>query len=302
VPPSTGWITVSPGYGPTAGCGHEPPPSHVASGALEVTEGTNTSVCMSTKRDITGIGCGAIFPRYISVNGAGSNVANGIYKYEGEVASRPFFRNTSAGSKTALWYFATCPLNRSTGGVISYNGWYISLDVETSSYAAAGDMYCCYSSSSTPPLSDWVVREPGIGPLAGCGKLPVPVMRGANDDVPSDSSDAAIAVDGKLLMLFRVMVPDGTMITLPVSEKSTIEDVMVQVDAKNNSLRVYDMVFKQGGAIINPKSSVFESVREHDIIIAEARLSRPPSAVVQPAKRVLVIGAGPVGMPRREPL
>lgn len=308
-PPSVGWKTISPGFGPTAGCGHDPPPARVESVIAATKETESQNVCEIVPPTSTveqNYGSSVACSRFVTVVGAGCEHANGIYIFEAEFNRRPYFRHVNDHFKFALWYFGTCPLNTSTNGLISYNGWYISLDVGTSSYAANSDMYCCYSASLSPPLTNWIVREPGIGPLSGCGQNPVPTVRPSTAIEIENLFPASKRICGchhnsfdeprqaTQVMLVSVMLPDGNSLTIPTCEWDLVQDLMVYVDSKYPTLRIYDMTLTIGDIAVNKLSKVFHIVKTGDILMIHRR-KVPISLLTADTKRVVIIGAGPVG-------
>jgi 2-polyprenyl-6-methoxyphenol hydroxylase-like FAD-dependent oxidoreductase len=286
---------------------------------------------------IDGIGCSPVFPRHVLVSGAGSLSANGIYHFAGEINHRPFFRH--ATREECLWYFNSCPLSHSTAGVISYNGWYLSQSVGTSSYNSAEDRYTSYScdcvpqlelslvsemnscnrdlvsmvsahTSSKPPMS-WVVRSPGLPPLAGCGIAPVPTVQYL---LPGPSSSLPSAVhDSSFVMLLRLSLPNGEMSSLAVSEFDTILRVKLVCEELLH-VPFYRLRLMTRGRNLSHISHLemysTETENDHHLILStgllmgdlisveiiSASVMASSLTLPFPKRRVSIIGAGPVGL------
>lgn len=254
-----------------------------------------------------------------------------MYIFLGEFNNRPFFKRFNIDAKElsseCLWYFSTCPLSVYTGGVISYNGWYISHRLDTSSYTAACDMYCCYTTSSCPPFNEngkyasskWITRTPGLPPLGGSGIAPVPsILQGASVDVleyltnqkqhPVRNSSDQMRSLALWMMLLRVSLPDGTIVSLPVYECDSVFDILVQIDTKYHKWRYYEIQLQLNERVLQKD----EKLLLQDVVTGQmTSISSPGDILVaglvadsfhtitslklHHCKSVVVIGGGPVG-------
>jgi hypothetical protein len=274
---------------------------------------------------VTEKGCSPYFHSRITVQGAGSIKANGIFTFRGECGHRPYYTKEDG---TALWYFDTCPVHGASGGAVSYKGWYISRSLGTSSYSAAEDMYCVYSKSICVPGCDveaaapaveagltvqWVVRATGVGPLAGCGEDPVPSVQ---PYIPVDSDGDDIV--SRLVMLIKLSLSDGQVVSIPVSEKDTVMSLLLKLDAMLEVPYHRILLFTRGNLISDARwlnRLVFEcGIRPGDLLSVEVApneltvsinwdnrhdsiqiASLHNSFVSERPRRVVMVGAGPVG-------
>lgn len=341
LPPSAGWVSRLPGISPTAGCGCNPPPSHVG---IPIERDAESVSSMSENGQTivkSRIGCSPVMTRKIVVRGAGSASANGVYIFSGELRSHPYYRKHSGtfNNDRYIWHFTDCPLEGPTGARVSFNGWYISKDLDSSSYSASKDMYSCYTKSPGVPgcyAEDegamsaessltvgregvWVVRAKGLGPAAGCGKVPAPSVSPfysiSSDDGDSDVDDDR---DAKYVMLVRVSCPNGEVFSFPASERDTVLDVQLKLDhfLKTSYHRI--LIYNRGDLISDKTRChkfIFEcGIRAADLLsveVAPDELSRAiqweqridsaqinalyNSYVSEKLRNVVVVGAGPVG-------
>ena len=307
LPPGSGWKTLRAGLSPTAGCGVDPPPASVqavAAGAPTAVSPPELGSEAADRLAASGNGCSGILPRFIDVAGAGCADVNGTYSFSGIINNRPFYKLSNgpptpskAENQTppAIWYFATCPLAKSTGGTVSYNGWYISRDAQTSSYSAAADMYCLYSPSAALPLDSdtWVVRPSGIGPTSGCGVAPAPrVTATAVDKIRAMGSSVQVVI-------LRISLPNGIVVTMVASELVTVSDVKRWIDVNHKQWRLYDLQLKVGGHVLaDPALCIAGAVSPGGLLVAEENAAAHcilAAPVTAPPKTILVVGAGPVG-------
>lgn len=239
-----------------------------------------------------GNGCSGMLPRYLSISGAGCADINGVFEFTGIHNHRPYYSQKLETSHTvphapAIWYFSSCPLARTTNGNISYNGWYISREVATSSYSASNDMYSIYSHTSHVPLDsdNWIVRERGLGPISGCGLKPAPLV----------SVAAGYCSSSAQIMILRISLPTGRLVSLPVSEHETVQDVKRWIDIKFVTWRTYEIILKVRNRVLANTSIILSAVSKGDIVIAEPRGRAEISTTSLKSRKILVIGAGPVG-------
>lgn len=312
-------MAILPGISPTAGCGCNPPPSHVGipihTEHLPVVDTVDANIRAAEK------GCSPHFHSRIVVQGAGSITANGIYAFKGECAHRPYYTKDDG---TALWYFDNCPLHGASGGAVSYKGWYISRSLGTSSYSAAEDMYCVYSKSidvpgceveAEPHVSpvNWVVRSKGMGPLAGCGEDPAPSVL---PYTPAESD--AVGIVPRLVMLLKLLLSDGQVVSVPVSERDSVMNLLLTLNLMLAVPYHRILLFNRGNLISDLRRLdrlVFEcGICSGDLLSVEVAPNEFTTAinwdnrhdsiqisslynsfVTERFRRVVVVGAGPVG-------
>lgn len=268
---------------------------------------------------IDGTSCSSWFPRRIIVSCAGNEYANGIYSFAGEISNRPYFQKD--GGRECLWYFNECPLSRSTSGSISYNGWYLSNRLGTSSYHSTEDMYSSYFADCVPKLSleligtvsedvlqslsdfnasverPWVIRSPGLPPLSGCGLPPIPSIRYLVSEYFPD----------QLVMLLRLCLPNGQTKSLHISENDTALSVRIMCE-KILQVPYYQIRLLLRGCSLSRldrleiqpddtdmRKIINTGIKMGDIVTVELI---PPAFSFQPLScpKVCIVGAGPVGL------
>lgn len=313
-----GWKTLEPGLSPTAGCGVDPPPSAVTCVDDSDTDAGYTYdefasshiMADADKLASSGEGCSGVMPRYLSVSGAESVEVNGIYAFSGELNCRPYYKLVMDGHRhskkeeqtldiPSIWYFSSCPLAGSTRGAVSYNGWYLSRRLQTSSYSAGDDMYCAYSSASAVPLERalWVTRKPGVGPLSGCGRGLPPSIQFLAAPMAAHGTVKPIASTSEV-MLLRLALPTGRIVSMEISEHTTVYDVKVWIDITHKSIRAYGIQLKLKSRIMKDSTALVmhgTGINTGDLLIVEETLAPQVMPIPQYAKHVLIVGAGPVG-------
>ncbi|RYH14487.1 hypothetical protein EON65_33520 [archaeon] len=340
-PAASGWVTRAPGMSLTAGCGHNPPPSILEPLDTKSSPSKNDSRVVQFHKAESlvaeGAGCTEVFYRLVHVTGAGKELANGVYEFAGEMNHRPYYLKQLRGwtargmsedaaegaeddgtsskgisskdssQREALWYFSDCPLNKSTSGLVSYNGWYLSKNIDTSSFSAGLDMYSCYVHSALPPMQGgWIARLPGLPPTAGCGKNPPPRVKyittplSAGSDADEMEDDATTSY---LVQLLRIMLPSGQTISIDVCEHHTVGDVIIKLERHIHLLMrvctpVYDIKLhcREAELKVYSKAVFACGIMKGDILVASFSPRKPLSVTHNISKRVQIIGAGPVGL------
>jgi hypothetical protein len=306
LPPSSGWSLIGKGLfaGPTVGCGIEPPPLRVES-VDAATLGSDVAVAASHVRSFEP-NLELMFPRYIVVKGAGTAHANGIYVFSETHGVNP--RYIKHGGTESIWYFSECPVYHSSGGLVSYNGWYLSLVPGTSKYSAVNDIYCAYTndSSSIPfESSKWMVPRVAAGLSNGCGKPPIPTFRAATDiEVMGYLSYIHPDVENfedcpQKLIIISLSLPDGRSVNVDVSERSTVEDLMLRLDSLYPETPIYGITLKHGNKALENRSDLLIQqcrLMHRDVILVQHRHALLRSPHIDTPKNVALIGAGPVGM------
>lgn len=305
LPPSTGWSLIGKGMfaGPTVGCGIDPPPLRVESVDIN-TIGSPVALSASHVRSFEP-SVEQMFPRYIVVEGAGTANANGIYVFRETHEANPEY--IKHGGTEAIWYFSECPVNHSSGGLVSYNGWYLSVAARTSRYSAAYDIYCAYTndSSSIPLASDkWVVPRVAAGLSNGCGKIPIPTIRAASHQevvaylAEIDQDHADLDDVPQKVIIVAISLPDGRSVNLNVSELSTVEDLLLRLDALYPETPIYSISLKHGNEVLSTRSDLLVQhcrLMHRDVILVQKRHKSLRSPHIDAPKAVAIIGAGPVG-------
>jgi hypothetical protein len=305
LPPSTGWSLIGKGLftGPTVGCGIAPPPLRVDSADVTAL-GSDAGIAGSHVRSFEP-NVEQMFPRYIVVEGAGTASANGMYVFSEAHGLNPQY--IKHGGTEAIWYFSECPVHHSSGGLVSYNGWYLSIASGTSKYSAANDIYCAYTkdSSSIPFESkNWTVPRVAAGLSNGCGKPPIPTFRTASDlevagylaEVNANVAD--VEDYPRKLIILSLSLPDGRSANVDISERSSVEDLMLKLDALYQETPIFGIILRHGNKALENRSDLLVQqcrLMHRDVILVQHRHALLRSPHIDMPKKVALIGAGPVG-------
>ncbi len=278
LPPSEGWVTRPPSILPTGGKGINPAPQ------VEVLPNADDTffprVAATLRKDMSFV---PYFPASFVVSNAGAAEVNGVYEFVSVANNRPYYQHQGTGP--VLWYFYSFAY--SLDPKLSYNGWYISRKIDlspTCALSAKDDYYTAYNHEKLPPQSEWVTRSPGISPAAGCGIAPPPSF-----------------VAGELMLVnLKVQEPRGNVVGVVIGARASVATLKLKLQGLLG-LPTYQQTLTCGDHLLTDADTFIDLNLQPGSLIklqerAFASLLNEFPVVAIPARTVVIVGAGPVGL------